>query len=606
MSYYDNKKVKKLFPDTECDDYTFYKVKDLIIGLEEILQDNIKEKNKFTSATYSMIHAAKDFFEHNHTAINECIENEKEINLPELLQGRPAVIDSLGGILFVECCDYLQSNHHQCFILKKQNNFTKSKFLHPFSNLFMYELNEIFFLPNSVENKKFFLMGHDNSFSIRTSRLNIADASVLITKENFLKKIFVPNVLNYNNSVTSDEDNKNLMDWAKTNLTTVDIIENILYNSAANYKTVKSTIVETQQKNSLFKENNSLLMCFGIERLVLSNIQLENSCLNHELVYIKKLLMMSKNYYQNMNNPIFRFPMYNKKIVYIPSDTLIEETDLLDDDQSIERQQSYYDCVYGDTIMWAPENYVNIQISIEFNKREYSFVKKNQVYLINCTVFSDFYTMLRKFPDNEMTQFEKLQLILKKYHQGYTGPEENLFEKQFCLMPVHFINHYFLVVILYAGNINNEENINEKKNQIPCILVFDSLSKSFNEKKKITIYNTVQRFLHLKWIQNHPNDDIFKTKQIPIFLVEHGVQQDDNDSCGYCTIFNTQNVLKMIIENTLVANESNLSSNFSKLISIEMKNEMKGYLFPFIKNVTIQRKNARDQLCTWAKYISSF
>jgi hypothetical protein len=603
----------KLFPDHETDNYDFYKIKDLVKALEKILQNNIKEKNQYTSTTCSMLNSAKDFFEFNHTTIDEKIMNQKEINLPELLQGRPAVIDSLGGILFVECDCFLNSSDDQCFILKRPNNFTKSKYL--FGNLYMYELYEINFFESF--NQKFFLMGSQNSFSTRTNSVNVDKntASSDITKH-IVTKIFHPNVNNFrekNKNCDTNKDVEILLLWALNRLTSEDIIETILYSSSKNindkYENVESSF---QQKSSVFKETNFSLMCFGIEKTFdLSIVQIENNCLKHENIYLKKLLMMKKTFYQDMSNPMYRFPIFKKKIIYTPSDTTIDETELLVQvDPNIERKINYYDCVYssGQNIVWAPQNYVNIQISLEINRAQYSSLRREIVCLFDNAVFEDFSLVLNRFPENETSQFEGLQKILIKYNKGFTNQSENIFEKDFFLMPVHFINHYFLVVILFARNIMLDDHVNADKNKIPCILVFDSLFNSVTAKKIESIHKIVTSFLHLKWkyFMHSTNDDIFKTKQIPIYIIEDAVQQDDYNSCGYCTIFNTQNVLKMIFENKLVASTQHLSSSFSQLITKSMKKEMKGYLLPFVNNVIFQREKARAQLCTWAKYLSSF
>jgi Ulp1 family protease len=177
----------------------------------------------------------------------------------------------------------------------------------------------------------------------------------------------------------------------------------------------------------------------------------------------------------------------------------------------------------------------------------------------------------------------------------YFNREENIFEKNICLMPIYDDNHYFLVVILLSGI---DENYEKEKS---CILLFDSLKPTIQQQQKIC--KTINSFVRQQYNDCFSKDDFVL---LPLFNIEKAVKQDDGNACGYCTIFNTQNVVQLILEKKLIPSEENLSSKFSGLITESMKKEMEGYLPSLKKNIIVQRNNARDQLCTWAKYLSSF
>jgi hypothetical protein len=287
---------------------------------------------------------------------------------------------------------------------------------------------------------------------------------------------------------------------------------------------------------------------------------------------------------------MYRFPYFQKKIISYPSNSAIDESDVVV--ASLPTITNYYDCVYdnnmGDNIMWACTTYVSIQISLEFDKLKSI---QHKINLLHPNVYHDFQTMCDRHINDEVNQLLELDKILNIYKVGFTGKEENVFEKEFCLMPVHQVNHYFLVLILFGGLTNIEET--------PCILIFDSLKPDTN-----SVLNTINSFLKLRWKKFYPHKNEFS--DLPIFTVDNAVKQTDLRSCGYCTVFNTQNVLKMIWYDQIKGTPYHLSTNFSVLITEKMKDEMNGYLKPFSKNVLQQRDNARDQLCTWAKFLSNF
>jgi hypothetical protein len=153
-----------------------------------------------------------------------------------------------------------------------------------------------------------------------------------------------------------------------------------------------------------------------------------------------------------------------------------------------------------------------------------------------------------------------------------------------------------LVVILFAGLFN------ENSDEIPCILLFDSLIVTRSNQE--TISKTINCFVKIEWKKFFSNKDNYK--DMPIFNIENAVKQSDGNCCGYCSIFNTQNVLKLISCGELVASEKNISTKFSKLITEEMKESFKGYKFPLVENIIAQKEEARKQLCTWVKYLSPF
>jgi hypothetical protein len=589
------------FPDTLDDDYQY------LITVEKMIQqlENILEKKLFGNQYYSlpstMLKTAISFFKQNSNTIDQKIKNKEHIELPELLHGRPSVVDFLGGKLFVECkMPYKHktalSNHSapQCFILKNKKKLD-SKNNRPFSKIFIHELQEMKLLQKKEE--MIFLMSKENCFITRKIELpGVVDDLLLEITKHIVKKIFSPNIIEYkkNNSEIFKKDKfQNLLVWAEKSLNSIENIENLLYGNNNTKQNIIYSKNSKQKESCLFEMYNSRLICFGLEpekKLDYNPQLIKQQCLEHENAYIIKLIMMRDNFYSNKHDRMYRFPYFQKKIISYPSNSAIDESDVVV--ASLPTITNYYDCVYdnnmGDNIMWACTTYVSIQISLEFDKLKSI---QHKINLLHPNVYHDFQTMCDRHINDEVNQLLELDKILNIYKVGFTGKEENVFEKEFCLMPVHQVNHYFLVLILFGGLTNIEET--------PCILIFDSLKPDTN-----SVLNTINSFLKLRWKKFYPHKNEFS--DLPIFTVDNAVKQTDLRSCGYCTVFNTQNVLKMIWYDQIKGTPYHLSTNFSVLITEKMKDEMNGYLKPFSKNVLQQRDNARDQLCTWAKFLSNF